>query len=256
VAAAKLDGRVSGTPRKKVRGGEAHFPFCLNRKRAYAAHSVKAKPPAIAAKHDDPDDRTAQRPYGGHGKAGAPKAPAKGVHGVKITSVDEENLDNNNARMGAVKSALLRASAAAAIRGKVGARRGDGGAGMCPDDGVMAAARFALGVKGRMPDNKARAALESLPGAEVVRRALAALRNDTDDEEEQDDDNEEEQSNGDKEDGFIVIQDDNTGYNETLGGEAPKVQQASGWKAQQQTHKEAHHLAYRGGGTLGLSSEQ
>jgi hypothetical protein len=31
-----------------------------------------------------------------------------------------------------------------------------------------------------MPDNKARAALVSLPGAKVVRRALAALRKDTD----------------------------------------------------------------------------
>jgi hypothetical protein len=40
-----------------------------------------------------------------------------------------------------------------------------------------------------MPNNKARAALESLPGAKVVRRALAALRNDTNEEEEQDDNN-------------------------------------------------------------------
>ncbi len=73
----------------------------------------------------------------------------------------------------------LRASAAAAVRGKVGARHGDGGARMRPDDGVAAAAQFALGVEGRMPDNEGRAALESLPGAKVVRRALAALCNDT-----------------------------------------------------------------------------
>ncbi len=131
---------MSRTPRKKARGREAQFPFRLNRERAYATQSAKAKPPAIAAKHDDPDDRTAQQPYGGHGKAGAPKAPAKGVHSIKIASVDKDNLDNNNACMGATKPALLRASAAAAIRGEVGARCGDGGAGMCPDDGVMAAA--------------------------------------------------------------------------------------------------------------------
>jgi hypothetical protein len=107
-----------------------------------------------------------------------------------------------------------------------------------------------------MPEVKARAALESLPGAEVVRRVLAALRDDTDDEEEQDNDNKEEQSNNGEEDGFVITQDDNTKDNKTLGGEAPKVQRASGWKAHQQTHKEAHHLAYRGGGTLGLSSER
>jgi hypothetical protein len=73
----------------------------------------------------------------------------------------------------------LQALAAVAIRGKVGARRGNGGTRMRPDDSVGAAAQFALGVEGRMPDNEARAALESLPGTKVVRRALAALRNDT-----------------------------------------------------------------------------
>jgi hypothetical protein len=75
---------------------------------------------------------------------------------------------------------LLRALAAAAVRGKVGARRGDGGARMHPDKGVVAAARFALRVEGRMPDDEARATLESLPGAKVLRRALSAFRNNTD----------------------------------------------------------------------------
>jgi hypothetical protein len=50
---------------------------------------------------------------------------------------------------------------------------------MRPDDSIVAAAQFALGVEGRMPNSKARAVLESLPGAKVVRRALAALPNDT-----------------------------------------------------------------------------
>jgi hypothetical protein len=40
-----------------------------------------------------------------------------------------------------------------------------------------------------------------------------------------------------------------------LDGEAPKVQRASSRKAHQQTHKEARHLAGRGGGTLGLASD-
>jgi hypothetical protein len=71
----KLDGGVSRTPRKKARGGEVQF---LSAERAYTAQSVKAKPPAIAAKHNDPDNRTNQRPYGGHRKVGAPKAPAIG----------------------------------------------------------------------------------------------------------------------------------------------------------------------------------
>ncbi len=116
------------------------------------------------------------------------------MHGIKIASIDKDNSDNDKiACVGTTKPALLQALVAAAVRGKVGARRGDGGAGMCPDNGVAAAARFSLGVKRRMPDDKAGAALESLPGAEVVRRALAALRDDTDKEEEQDDDNEEEQ---------------------------------------------------------------
>ncbi len=82
--------------------------------------------------------------------------------------------------------------------------------GMCPDNNIMAAAQFSLGVKGHMPDKKARAAIESLPGAKVVRRALAALRNNTDEEEEQDNNNKEEQGIDDREDGFVVTQDDNT----------------------------------------------
>jgi hypothetical protein len=113
---------------------------------------------------------------------------------------------------------------AAAVWGKVGAKLGDGCAGLRPDKGIAAAARFALGVKGRMPDNKARATLESLPGAQVVRRALAALRDDTNKEEEQDNDNKEEQGDDEEEDGFVVTQDNDTKDNETLVGETPKMQ--------------------------------
>jgi hypothetical protein len=50
---------------------------------------------------------------------------------------------------------------------------------MCLDNNIMAAAQFVLGVKGRMPNDEARATLKSLPGAEVVKRVLAALRNNT-----------------------------------------------------------------------------
>ena len=173
------------------------------------------------------------------------------MHGVKIASVDEDDSDDDKiTRVGATKLALLQATAAAAIRGKVRARRRDGSAGMRTDDGVAAAARVALGVEGRMPNNEARAALESLPGAKVMRRVLAALHDNTNKEEEQDDDNEED---NEEEDGFVATQDDDTKDNKTLVGEAPKVQQESCRKAHQQTHKEAHHLTYRGGRTLGMS---
>ncbi len=123
--AAKLDGGGSklrtprkrpaeGTPRKMAQGGEVKFPFRLDCKRAYAVWSVQAKPPTIAAKYNDPDDRTNQRPYGGHGKAGAPKLPAKDGHGLKIASSNKDDSDGNEVmRVGATKRALHRASAAA-----------------------------------------------------------------------------------------------------------------------------------------------
>ncbi len=100
--------------------------------------------------------------------------------------------------------------------GGAGAIRGDGGTGTHPDDNVAAAAQLALKFEGRMLDNKVRAAFEGLPGAEVMRRALAALRNDTNDKEEPGDNKEE--------DGFIVTQDNNTKDNKTSDGKAPKVQ--------------------------------
>jgi hypothetical protein len=96
-----------------------------------------------------------------------------------------------------------------------------------------------------MPNNAARAAFEVFPGAKVVRRALAALRDDTNYKEEPGDDN--------KEDRFVITQEDNTEDNKTSGGKAPKGQQGSGRDAHQKSHEEAHHPAYGGGRTLGLS---
>ncbi len=186
---------------------------------------MKAKPPAIATKHDEPDDRTDQRPYGGHGKAEEPKAPAKGGHCHKIASRGKDGSNGDEiVHGGATKPASLQALASAAIQGEVGARHGDGGAGMYPDDGVAAAARFVPGAKGPMPNDKARTALESLMGAEVVRRALTALCDDTDEEEEQDDDNEEESSGNGDDSGFVITQNNDSKDNKTSGGEAPKVQ--------------------------------
>ncbi len=86
---------------------------------------------------------------------------------------------------------------------------------MRPEDDIAAAAGLALGVEGRMPDNEARAAVESHPGAKVVRRVLAALCNNTNEEEDQDNDNKEEQSKDDVEDGFVLTQDNDTKDNKT-----------------------------------------
>jgi hypothetical protein len=95
---------------------------------------------------------------------------------------------------------------------------------MYPDDGIAAAARFVPGAKGRMPNDEARTALESLMGAEIVRRALAALRDNTDKEEDQDDDDKEEPSGDGNDSGFVITQDNNSKDDETSGSEAPKVQ--------------------------------
>jgi hypothetical protein len=57
--------------------------------------------------------------------------------------------------------------------------RGEGGDERDPDEDIAAAAQFALG--GR-PSNKAKAVVARLPGAVIVWRALAALRNDTNNE--------------------------------------------------------------------------
>jgi hypothetical protein len=106
--------------------------------------------------------------------AGRPSPPSMTKHQQGILGNDKI------VSVGATKPALLQALAAAAVRGKYCARCGDGSTRMCPDDGVVAAAQFALGVEGHMPNDEARAALESLSDAKVVRRALAALRNNTD----------------------------------------------------------------------------
>jgi hypothetical protein len=180
--------------------------------------------PAIATKHDKLDDRTDQRPYGGHGKAEEPKAPTKGGHGHKIASRSKDGSDGNTiACVGATKPELIHALAAATVRGEVSMRRGDGGAGMYPDDGVAAAARFDPRAMGRISNDKAKAELECSTGAEVVRRALAALRDDTNEEAERYNNNEEEPSGGGNNYGFILTQGANTEDNETLGSEAPKV---------------------------------
>ncbi len=57
-----------------------------------------------------------------------------------------------------------------------------------------------------------------------MRRALEALRENTNDEAERYDNNKEDPSGDSNDNGFVVTQDNNTKDNETLGSEAPKVQ--------------------------------
>jgi hypothetical protein len=187
----------------------------------YTVVSAKANPLSIAAnKYDDPEDQ-----------GEAPKAPAKGRHGVKAKTMNKNDLDNNKIMsVGAKKPAPLQASSAVAARGPpvtrsggAGVIRRDGSAGTRPDDNIAAAAQLALVFKGCMPNNAVRAAFEGFVGAKVVRRALVALPNDTNDEDEP--------GHNDKEYGLFVTQDNNTKDNETLGSKAPKVQQGSGREA-------------------------
>jgi hypothetical protein len=128
------------------------------------------------------------------GRVGGTSRKTKGGHGHKIASRGEDGSDgNDSAPGGAKKPTLLRTLAAATIRSKVGARHGDGGAGIYPDDGVAAAARSAPEAKGRMPNDGSKAALEGIMGAKVMRGALAALRNNINEEAKRDNDNKEEQ---------------------------------------------------------------
>jgi hypothetical protein len=63
---------------------------------------------------------------------------------------------------------------------RTGARTRSGKAGVrCWDNNVAVVAQLALGFKGCMPNDKTWAAVKGLLGAEVVRKALAALCNDT-----------------------------------------------------------------------------
>jgi hypothetical protein len=104
---------AEGTPGKMAQGGEVKFPFRLDCERAYAAWSEQARPPAVTAKYDDPDDRADQRPYDRHRKVGAPRVPAKGGQGSTVVSSDKDDSDANEiVRMGATKPAVLQALAA------------------------------------------------------------------------------------------------------------------------------------------------
>jgi hypothetical protein len=100
----------------------------------------------------------------------------KGGHGHKIASRGEDGSDSDDsAPVGAKKMTLIQTLVATTIRSGVGTRCRDGGAEIYPDDGIVAAARSAPGAKGHMPNDGSGAALESITGAEVVMRALAAL---------------------------------------------------------------------------------
>ncbi len=70
-----------------------------------------------------------------------PLCKTKGGHGLKIASRGEDGSDgNDSALLGTKKPTLLQTLAAATVWSVVGARGGDGGTGIYPDDGIAAAA--------------------------------------------------------------------------------------------------------------------
>jgi hypothetical protein len=74
-----------------------------------------------------------------------PWMPPTGHRRQARQSIDKDDPDKDKiASLGITKPALLQALAAAAVRGKVGTRRRDGGMRIRPDNGVVAAAQFAL----------------------------------------------------------------------------------------------------------------
>jgi hypothetical protein len=96
-----------------AQGGEVKFPFRLDRERAYAARGAQARPPAVPAKYNDPDNRANQWPYGGHKKAGAPKLPAKSGQGLIFASSNEDDSEGNDIlHRSATKLAVRQALAA------------------------------------------------------------------------------------------------------------------------------------------------
>ncbi len=113
----------------------------------------------------DPDD-PADRAGDGLPEARPAKVPPKSGRGVPVKIVNEDGSSR-------VKVSLT-------SKDKFASEEGDNE--HDPDKDIAAAARLALRVEGLRPSNAARAAVTRLPGAVIVRRALAALRDDTNNE--------------------------------------------------------------------------
>ncbi len=113
----------------------------------------------------DPDD---QANWTGNKlpKARPAKVPPKSGRGIPIEIVNEDGSSGDKVSL--------------ANKDKFVSEEGDNK--RDPDKDIAAAARLALGVEGLRPSNEARAAVARLPGTVIVRRALVALRDDTNNE--------------------------------------------------------------------------
>ncbi len=92
--------------------------------------------------------------------------PPKSRHGIPVKIVNEDGSSGDEVSL--------------MSKDKFASKEGDNERN--PDKEITAAARLALGVEGLRPSNKGRAAVARLPGAVIVRRALAALRDGTNNE--------------------------------------------------------------------------
>jgi hypothetical protein len=88
-----------------------------------------------------------------------------------ILYVDDTDLDPQGFPEDAIQQSTRARTGARTRLGRAGAR--------CWDNDIAVAAQSALGFEGCTPDNEAWAAVKGLLGAKVVRKALAALHNDT-----------------------------------------------------------------------------
>jgi hypothetical protein len=91
-----------------------------------------------------------------------------------ILYMDNTNLDPQGFPKDAIQQSTGAWTGARTRSSRAGAR--------CWDNNVMVAARLALGFKGCTPNDEAWAAVKGLSGAKVVKKALAALRNNTNEE--------------------------------------------------------------------------
>ncbi len=205
------------SPHKKAQGKEAAFLCRPNREKALATAKGKRNVKAEAVAKDDSDDdegASVGRPWmgqepddpadwagdgrktraikGGHGAAvrtGRPKAgqdpddpadwagdglpearpakvPPKSGHGVPVEIVNKDGSSGDEVSL--------------ANKDEFASKEGDNK--RDPDKDIAATAQLALGVEGLRPSNEARATVARLPGAVIVQRVLAALRDGTDDE--------------------------------------------------------------------------
>jgi hypothetical protein len=118
--------------------------------------------PKVGQEPEDPADRAGD----GLPEARSAKVPPKSGCGVPVEIINEDSSSGDEVSL--------------TNKDEFASKEGDDKRDL--DEDIAAAARLALGVEGLRPSDKARAAVARLPGAVIVQRALAALRDGTNDE--------------------------------------------------------------------------